>query len=314
MTAIWKQFGKTCDGMKTNLMKFCIRSLLLFLLVCDSAGGEQISIGTHNCYWYFGQEDSNNKADKPHDPQEYELKAGHLIGLLPQDTPLFLGLQEIGCNEEIQAIARSAQARYKHHYEPLFVKGRDSATGQNVGAILDTSKGWGVYGRPSRVSDLEHELSKHLVVRLTNATTTLDVCVVHLRRPMGNDGVEKQVEQNRALMRWAMGHLAKNPKANVVILGDFNEAKHVGDPNQALAVIFKSQPPMFDALSTLTGKVKTHTDGKAYDRIIVSDAVEKGLTGLKLDGVEIQSHRHGKGEERRLYTDHFPVVAVFNVK
>jgi len=30
--------------------------------------------------------------------------------------------------------------------------------------------------------------------------------------------------------------------------------------------------------------------------------------------VEIQSHRHGKGEERRLYTDHFPVVAVFNVK
>jgi len=279
-----------------------------------SARGAEISIGTLNCYWFFDQEDVNKKADKPHGKQEYELKAGHLIGLLPQEPPLFLGLQEIGCNEELQAMARSAQARYKHPYQALFVKGKDSATGQNVGAILDTGRGWGVYGRPSRVSDLERSLSKHLVVRLTNATTTLDVCVVHLRRPMDNGGAEKQIDQNRALMRWAMGHLAKNPKANLIILGDFNEAKKVGDPKQALAVIFKSQPPMFDALTTLNRKIRTHTDGKAYDRIIVSEAVKRGLAGMKLETVQIQSHTHGNGPNRRLYTDHFPVVAVFDVR
>jgi hypothetical protein len=71
---------------------------------------------------------------------------------------------------------------------------------------------------------------------------------------------------------------------------------------------------MVDALSTLTGKIRTHTDGKAYDRIIVSDAMSKGLSGLKLDSVQIQEHRHGKGEERRLYTDHYPVMAVFKVR
>jgi hypothetical protein len=59
---------------------------------------------------------------------------------------------------------------------------------QNVGALLDASLGWGVYGRPSRVSDLEKALSKHMVVRLSNATTTIDICVVHLRRPLGNGG------------------------------------------------------------------------------------------------------------------------------
>lgn len=56
----------------------------------------------------------------------------------------------------------------------------------------------GVYGRPSRVSDLERQLSKHLVVRLTNAVTTMDVCVVHLRVPRNGDGKEKQRDQGTA--------------------------------------------------------------------------------------------------------------------
>jgi hypothetical protein len=63
-----------------------------------------------------------------------------------------------------------------------------------------------------------------------------------------------------------------------------------------------------DSFSALTGKVSTHTDGNAYDRIVVSDAIAKGWNGLKLEGVSIQKHRHGRGEERRLYTDHYPVI------
>lgn len=73
-------------------------------------------------------------------------------------------------------------------------------------------------------------------------------------------------------------------------------------------------PKDLHALTTLSRKIRTHTDGKTYDRIIVSEAVEKGLTGIKLESVKIQSHTHGKGPNRRLYTDHFPVVAVFDVK
>ena len=198
-------------------------------------------------------------------------------------------------------------------YQVLFARGRDTSTGQNVGAILDTSSGWGVYGRPSRVSDLERELSKHLVVRLTNAVTSMDICVVHLRRPIGDGGIEKQRNQCRALLRWAMRHLSGDPKANVVILGDFNEGHPVGSDGQALAVLFQARPPMVDALSTLSGKVSTHTDGKAYDRILVSNAIAKGLNRLELDRVVIQQHRHGKGEERRSYRDHFPVVATLGV-
>ena len=78
-------------------------------------------------------------------------------------------------------------------------------------------------------------------------------------------------------------------------------------------MLFQAKPPMEDALSSLGGRISTHTDGKAYDRILVSGAITRGQSGLKLAGVAIQQHRHGKGEERRSYTDHFPVVATLRL-
>lgn len=282
-----------------------------FFFYAYTAIGETVAIGTMNCYWFFSANEINNKADKPQNPQEYELKAGHLVGLLPQRAPLFIGLQEIGGGDDLTALSRAANARYNHRYQPLFVKGKDTATGQNVGALFDASQGWGIYGKPSRAADLEKDLSKHLVVRLTNATAMVDICVVHLRRPIGNGGADKQTDQCRALLRWAMRHLGTNPKSNLLILGDFNEGCPVGSPDQSLAVLFKAEPPIFDVLATLSGRVKTHADGKAYDRILISDALLKGNSKLKLDSVAIQEHRHAKGDERRLYTDHYPVVASF---
>jgi hypothetical protein len=46
-----------------------------------------------------------------------------------------------------------------------------------------------VDGRPVRLADRERELAKHLVFRLTDAMTSLDICVIHLRRPIGSDGI-----------------------------------------------------------------------------------------------------------------------------
>lgn len=89
-----------------------------------------------------------------------------------------------------------------------------------------------------------------------------------------------------------------DPKADLVILSDFNEGQPVGSDGQALAVLFQAKPPLVDALSTLSGKISTHTDGKAYDRIPVSDAIAKGLNRLKLEQVVIQ--------QRRLHDAGFP--------
>jgi hypothetical protein len=165
-------------------------------------------------------------------------------------APLFIGFQEIGGEQDLGALAHAASARFRHDYQPLFVRGRDSATGQNVGAIFDASSGWGVYGRATRVSDLEREMSKHLV-RLANAVTVM-------------------------IFAWCT-------------CGDFNEGTPVGAADSALEPLFEARPPMVDALSRLSGKNSTHADGKAYDRILVSDAIAVGRADLKLDRVEIFS-------------------------
>lgn len=286
------------------------RALILLLIQVVTAAAETFSFATMNCYWFLGAE-TNEAADKPRTTEEYSLKAGHLIGLLPQEPPLFVGLQEIGNDQDVQALAYSASRRYKHDFKPLFVQGRDTATKQDVGALFDTSRGWGVHGKASRVSELDKELTKHLVVRITNALAHIDVCVVHLRRPIGADGIAKQNEQNLALLRWSMRHLAKDPAANLIIVGDFNEGSAVGSPSQSLAVLFQAAPPLVDVFDHFKGKPVTHTAGKAFDRIIISDGLLRGTSRLKFSGVEIMSHGHGKGEDRRMYTDHYPVIVRF---
>ena len=72
-------------------------------------------------------------------------------------------------------------------------------------------------------------------------------------------------------------------------------------------MLFKARPPMVDAFDFLAGKPVTHANGSAYDRILVSDAIVKGSSGLRVESVSIQKHSRGKGTVRRLYTDHFAV-------
>lgn len=66
---------------------------------------------------------------------------------------------------------------------------------------------------------------------------------------------------------------------------------------------------MVDAFDRLSGRLATHHDGRAYDRVIVSDAIANGLAGLQLEEVIIGRHRHGRREDRVVYTDHFPLNA-----
>lgn len=99
---------------------------------------------------------------------------------------------------------------------------------------------------------------------------------------------------------------------NVIVLGDFNELK-LGTDEQSLAVLFQAQPAMVDVFDHFKGKPVTHAGGKALDRIVISDAMFRENSGLRFSGVGIMRHGHGKGEDRVLYTDHFPVVAKFNV-
>lgn len=83
-------------------------------------------------------------------------------------------------------------------------------------------------------------------------------------------------------------------------MGDFNEQEPVGSPEQSLAVLFQAKPPMYDVFESLKARISTHASGKALDRVLLSEAMVKGLNGLKFESVSVQRHGHGKGAERGL--------------
>ena len=71
---------------------------ILFLLVSlvfavpGLSQEQSLTVATLNCYWFFNGEEGKSDIDKPRSSLEYSTKAGHLIGLLPKEAPLFVGV------------------------------------------------------------------------------------------------------------------------------------------------------------------------------------------------------------------------------
>ena len=270
-----------------------------------------VFLTTLNCYAFFGGGETKMALGQPQTATDYWRKAQNLVGLWPTNAPLLVGLEEIGGARETVYLSQIAAARYHHNFQPVFTDTKDNYTEEAVAAVVDLSQGWGITGKPGRDPELDKALSKHLVVQLTNNFTALEICIVHLRRPIGKYAKLEQEDQCKALKKWADGRLAKNPRANLVILGDFNETKPPGDTNASVALLAQATATMRDAFSVAGGKFRTHANGKAYDRILFSAPIWNGEAGLKFEKVFVQPHTHGKGAEKYEFTDHFPVTAVF---
>lgn len=290
-------------------------TLLFGFLIAVSVRAQPnaVRVTTMNCYFFFGGGETTKDFNQPRFAPDYWRKATNLVALLPADAPLFVGLQEIGRGREALHLAHLAAAKYKKRYAPLFAQGKDTYTAEDVGGLFCFDLGWGIAIQAHRDVALDQWLSKHLVVRLTNAVSALDVCVVHLRRAIGGSGIQKQEEQTGALKIWARRHLKENPLANLIILGDFNETRKPGDAAAALATLTRPAGPLTDTFSLSPTKPRTHANGKAYDRILISSALEQGGAGLKFDSLSVQEHKFGKGKDVKFYTDHFPVTAAFTL-
>jgi hypothetical protein len=279
------------------------------------AQSNRVLITTLNCYAFFGGNETTMQLGQPRTSQDYWRKAGNLVRLWPTNAPLFVALEEIGGAREVVYLSQIAAARYKHSFQPVFAETKDTYTEEAVGAVLDLDQGWKITGKPGRISDLDTNLSKHLVVELTNslAHTSLELCVVHLRRGIGKYALLEQRDQNVALEKWAARQLAKSPRENLIILGDFNESKQPGDPAQSLWPLVQTNAPLHDPFALLSGeKIRTHADGDAYDRILLSGAIMSGASGLKFENISVRGHPYGKGTNRYWFTDHFPVTAALS--
>ena len=293
--------------MKPRVAIFLLLWLTLFSALAQNG---RVGLTTMNCYAFFGGGETKMQLGQPQTAADFWRKAQNLVGLLPANPPTFVALEEVGGLREVGYLAKLAATRYHHSFQPVFFKTKDNYTKEAVGALVDLSQGWGITGTPGRDPLLDKVLSKHLVIKLTNNVTALEICVVHLHRPTGKYATLQQQDQNAALKKWADDRLAKNPRANLVILGDFNESKEPGEKNASVAVLQPPGGPLRDAFLQTGGHFKTHADGEAFDRILLSESLVKGAAGLKFEKVFVQEHTHGKGADRYWFTDHFPVTAI----
>jgi hypothetical protein len=94
-----------------GLMRTLLFVISLALTLTSFGADKSFPLVTLNCYWFFNGDEGHGTADKPRTTLEYSTKAGHLIGLLPNEAPLFVGFQEIGGGDDLAALARSASAR-----------------------------------------------------------------------------------------------------------------------------------------------------------------------------------------------------------
>jgi hypothetical protein len=95
------------------------RLLLCLWIHFVAVKAEPFSFATLNCYWFRSAEKSA-AADKPRTLEEHSAKARHLIGLLPQDAPLFVGLQEIGNDQDVQAFGRASVITNEYDFKIYF--------------------------------------------------------------------------------------------------------------------------------------------------------------------------------------------------
>lgn len=160
-------------------MKFPLLRYLVVLLALVSSLSAAIKVGTLNCFFLVdpSRPPEGQLSEKAPTPAIYAAKLENLSGLIKGLD--VVGIQEVGSEKETQALARAAG------YQPFFVQGKDTFTGQDVGAMVSIRPGLSVK-KATRVSALE-SLSKHLLVTLEVDGARYAVLVVHLLRPIGKN-------------------------------------------------------------------------------------------------------------------------------
>ncbi len=266
------------------------RHLVLCLVIAASALAVDIKVGTLNCYLLFNPAiDHAGKVDDANrmTPQQYQTKIANLATLTKGYQ--VVSLQETGGRDEITALAAAAGMSW------AFTKGKDTATGQEVG-ILHNLPGWKVTSK-GRVAELDRVVSKHLLVQATKDAAKVYVLAVHLLRPIGVQA-ERQAKQREAIGAWATALLSREPEATVVIAGDTNNSDR------------KSLYGIGTDAGELNGFAATHLTNKCYDRLVVAGAG-------KWAAIEVLRPPYGprpNDANKRLWTDHYFVGATLRVE
>ena len=264
-----------------------LTTLFLALFVCSISYSGELAVSSLNAYFCFSPNypaGSLKNTPRPETQEEYVRKISNLSTLV--NTSSIVGLQEV----EKQSVADLAT---ELKFKQAFVKGRDTYTAQDVGILVSPNVTLSSHGR---VKELDKLVTKHLLVKAKLSDgTKVNILNVHLIRPIG-EAATKHAAQLGVIQTWAETLISQGE--NVIVMGDFNATG-----KELLGAQFR------DAINEVPS-AKTGLFGKALDHIYVSPSIT-------IKTVQIKQPPYGKKPNdlnKRLWTDHFAVTAVVDVK
>ncbi|TWT93918.1 endonuclease/exonuclease/phosphatase family protein [Stieleria varia] len=266
-------------------------------------------------------------------------------------SPSVVALQEVENRRVLWYLSRALDREHKQKYTELNIESTDHFTEQDVGFLfrspLDVlSISQRMQTRQMKASEQYFNLSKHLVgvfeVPLGNQTSggqteTVIVLNVHLRAKAEAEAL--RIRQAKLIHYWVASAVAAGE--NVIVLGDFNteETGDVTRPDSDLGVACGLHTPQTsDDLVDLHSRIRspardTHLLSKSFDRILVSPSLltdTPGKPDLVFDSITVRQDlvirgardtpsQHwddywGQPDSDRDLSDHYPVIAKFNVR
>jgi endonuclease/exonuclease/phosphatase family metal-dependent hydrolase len=315
---------------------------------------KKLTIATWNLEWFFDQYTGDNSADlakKQAAPtrEDWDWKLAGVAKVISEIQPDILALQEVENRRVLFYLQQKLKKEYRLDYEIAYVEGEDFFTEQDVG-ILALS-GMTGYGRKERTKEQLEEgkaakdksfypINKHIVADFEwgEGTNKEKLTIINLHTRAMTNGAEIRKRQARLAREWMKEHIT--PRQNFIILGDLNSDELAAETTKEgdMGIFLGLDTPttdddLFDTLLKLSGDVKaSHLNHMQYDRILCTDALMKddpSRSDLAFKSCVIRRDLVVRGkvqdkdhmdifwqipQEERDISDHYPLVAEFEVK
>lgn len=302
----------------------------------DSAP-EKLSVMTWNVEWMFDYRKQGNSklaAEQSAPSEEYwNWKLKSVAKVIAAEEPHIVALQEIEDGSTLGAL-RGVLKELGHSYRYCFINGRDTFTGQDVGFLMKS--GLVGYSRreQSKVmydSNDYRNISKHLIGEFRWHEVERPMTILNVHFYARAEAEDRRVKQARLARHFLTDALEE--EHDCILLGDTNSEHTPGRMVGDVEAIVGNAPTMIDLLTKADQpNLPTHLVlEKQFDRIYISSSlmedgpgkdwvfksiriVTDGVINGQRDGEEHWDGRLTMSTDELDVSDHFPVVAEFELK
>ncbi|MFK8115636.1 MAG: endonuclease/exonuclease/phosphatase family protein [Rubripirellula sp.] len=313
---------------------------------------QELTVMTWNLEWFFDDQAGDNfskLAKEKTSPSrlQWDWKRDAVAKSIAKSKPSILALQEVENRRVLFYLSRALSKTHKLEYHELGLEGRDFYTEQDVGMMfrppVDSLRLiQGSYPKRLRSTNQYYDVTKHLigVFEFQKGDVIEEVMVMNVHLRSGVEGEPFRLRQARLAHHW----IADSIKAgkNVILVGDFNTEERGTStrPESDLGIIsgLGSADPSDDLIDLnlrlpANGRQTHLLPGRQFDRIFCSrslleddpskpDLVFKKIEvkrELAIQGQPDTEHQHWeqyweRGDDERDLSDHYPVMATFEMK